>query len=126
MGNLYQIIDSVLSTLNEDVLAGEKAAENLISLLNEEFVIVTMFLADLTTILKRLINVFQSDYVALSHIKPHLKTAINSISESFVGSADIQPTYGIILRNYMDRNNINQETLPFFIKDYAEAMIETL
>jgi len=85
-----------------------------------------MFLADLTTILKKLINVFQSDYVALSHIKPHLRTAINSISESFIGSADVQPTYGIILCNYMDRNNINQETLPLFIRDYAEAMIEAL
>ena len=44
---------------------GEKAAENLILSLNEDFIIVTMFLADLTTILKRLINIFQSDYVAL-------------------------------------------------------------
>ena len=26
----------------------------------------------------------------------------------------------------MDRNNINQETLPLFIRDYAEAMIEAL
>ncbi|CAG8851563.1 10377_t:CDS:1, partial [Gigaspora margarita] len=126
VGNLYQIIDSILSTLNEDSLEGEKEAKNLILLLDEDFVIVTMFLADLTTILKRLINVFQSDYVALSHLKPHLKTAISSISESFIGGTDIQPTYGIILRNYMDRNSINQKTLPFFIEDYAKAIIEAL
>ena len=119
-------MDSVLSSLNEDSSTGEKTAESLLLLLDERFVIVTMFLADLTTILKRLINVFQSDYVALSHLKPHLNTAINSISENFIGCDDVQPTYGIILRNYMDRNNINQEDLPFFIKIYAEVMIEAL
>jgi hypothetical protein len=112
--------------LNEDSLAGEKVAENLILSLDEDFIVVTMFLADLTTILKRLINIFQSDYVALSHLKPHLNTAINSISENFIGSSEVQPTCGIILRNYMDRNSVNQETLPSFIKDYAEAMIEAL
>ncbi|CAG8787935.1 24411_t:CDS:2, partial [Racocetra persica] len=126
VGNLYQIIDSILSTLNEDSLEREKEAKNLILLLDEDFVIVTIFLADLTTILKRLINVFQSNYVALSHLKPHLKTAISSISESFIGSTDIQPTYGIILHNYIDRNSINQETLPVFIEDYAKAIIEAL
>ncbi|CAG8743716.1 6877_t:CDS:2 [Cetraspora pellucida] len=126
VGNLYQIIDSILSTLNKDSLKGEKEAKNLILLLDENFVIVTMFLADLTTILKRLINVFQSDYVALSHLKPHLKTAISSISESFIGSTDIQPTYGIILCNYIDCNSINQETLSVFIEDYAKAIIEAL
>ncbi|CAG8713475.1 3580_t:CDS:1, partial [Scutellospora calospora] len=124
--NLYQIIDSISSTLNEDSLEGEKEAKNLILLLDEDFVIVTMFLADLTTILKRLINVFQSDYVALSYLKPHLKTAISSISESFIGSTDIQPIYSIILRNYIDRNSINQETLLVFIEDYAKAIIEAL
>ncbi|CAG8541332.1 11479_t:CDS:2, partial [Gigaspora rosea] len=52
--NLYQIIDLILLTLNEDLL---------------------------------------SDYVALLHLKPHLKTAINLISKSFIRSTDIQPTY---------------------------------
>ena len=95
-------MDSVLASLNEDSLGGEKAAENLIPLLNEDFIIATMFLADLTTILKRLIKVFQSDYVALSHLKPHLKAAIDSISEDFIGSDMQHPTHGIILRNFMD------------------------
>jgi hypothetical protein len=93
-------MDSVLASLNEDSLSGEKAAESLIPLLNEDFIIATMFLADLTSTLKRLIKVFQSDYVVLSYLKPHLKAAIDSISEDFIGSTDVQPTYGIILRNY--------------------------
>src|SRR2546421_12446246 len=111
------IMDSVLALLNEDSLEGKKAANNLVSLLNEDFVIATMFLADLTTALKRLIKVFQSDYVALSHLKPHLKAAIDSISEDFIGSEEIQPKYGIILHNYMDRMGIHSGKLPNFIKD---------
>ncbi|GBB99207.1 hypothetical protein RclHR1_03450002 [Rhizophagus clarus] len=126
VGNLYKIIDSVLASLNEDSLEGENAAKNLIPLLDEEFVIATMFLADLTTILKRLIKVFQSDYVALSHLKPHLKAAIDSISEDFVGSANIQPKYGIILHNYMDQKRLKSDNLPSFIKDFAVAIIEAL
>jgi hypothetical protein len=119
-------MDSVLASLNEDSLSGEKAAESLIPLLNEDFIIATMFLADLTSTLKRLIKVFQSDYVALSHLKPHLKAAIDSISEDFVGSTDVQPTYGIILRNYMDRTELHSNDLPNFIKDFTTAIIEAL
>ena len=119
-------MDSVLAALNEDSLEGEKAANNLILLLNEDFVIATMFLADLTTALKRLIKVFQADYVALSHLKPHLKAAIDSISEDFIGSEDIQPKYGIILHNYMDQKEINSGNLPNFIKDFAIAIIGAL
>jgi len=119
-------MDSVLAALNEDSLEGEKAANNLILLLNENFVIATMFLADLTTALKRLIKVFQADYVALSHLKPHLKATIDSISEDFIGSEDIQPKYGIILHNYMDQKEINSGNLPNFIKDFAIAIIGAL
>ena len=119
-------MDSVLASLNEDSLEGEKTAENLIPLLDEKFVVATMFLADLTTALKRLIKVFQADYVALSHLKPHLKAAIDSISEDFIGSNDVQPKYGIILRNYMDRKGIHPRDLPNFIKEFAVAIIEAL
>ena len=119
-------MDSVLALLNEDSLEGEKAANNLVSLLNEDFVIATMFLADLTTALKRLIKVFQSNYVALSHLKPHLKAAIDSISEDFIGSEDIQPKYGIILHNYMNQKKIHSGNLLIFIKDFATAIIGEL
>jgi hypothetical protein len=119
-------MDSVLASLNEDSLEGDKAAENLILLLNEDFVTATMFLADLTTVLKRLIKVFQSDYVALSHLKPHLKAAIDSISADFIGNSDMQPTYGIILRNYMDRKEIHSDNLPSFIKEFAVAITDAL
>ena len=107
VGNLHKIIDSVLASLNGDSLGDE----DLILLLNRDFVIATMFLADLTTTLKRLNKVFQSDYVALSHLKPHLKAAIDSISEDFIGNTNMQPTYGIILRNYMDRKEVHSNNL---------------
>src|SRR5205809_3254059 len=39
--------------------------------------------------------------------RSHLKATIDSISEDFIGSEDIQPKYGIILHNYMDQKEIN-------------------
>ena len=126
VGNLYRIMDSVLSSLNEDSLTREKSAEKLLALLDENFVIATMFLADLTSILKRLIKIFQSDYVSLSHINPHLEATVNSINKYFIGSEDVKPTYGIILRNYMDRRKISSNELPSFIKNYAVAIIDAL
>ena len=85
-----------------------------------------MFLADLTNILKRLIKIFQSDYVSLSHINPHLEVTVNSINEYFIESEDVKPTYGIILRNYMDRRKISSNELSSFIKNYTVAIIDAL
>jgi len=91
VGNLHSMRLRQNPLFYEDSLGGEKAAANLILLLNEDFIIVTMFLADLT-ILKRLNKIFQADYVALSHIKPHLKAATDYIFANFIGNSDIKPT----------------------------------
>ncbi|RGB28343.1 hypothetical protein C1646_767908 [Rhizophagus diaphanus] len=117
VGSLHKIMDSVLSSLNENSLAGKKTAENLILLLDKNFIIVTIFLADLTTVLKRLINVFQSDYVSLSHLKPHLKMAINSISEYFIRSTDMQLTYDRQMATY------GQSEIDFLGKYYGDSKI---
>jgi len=85
-----------------------------------------MFLADLTNILKRLIKIFQSDYVPFSHINPHLEATVNFINEYFIGSEDVKPTYRIILYNYMDRRKISSNELLSFIKNYAVAIIDML
>ncbi len=56
-----------------------------------------------------IISEFEKD-IPLSHLNPHLETAINFIVENFIGDIDTEVTYGIILRNYMDRKdgyNIN-------------------
>ena len=124
--NLYRIMDLVLSSLNENSLTREKSAEKLLVLLDENFVIVTMFLADLTNILKRLIKIFQLNYVSLSHINPHLEVTVNSINEYFIESEDVKPTYGIILRNYINHRKISSNELPSFIKNYTIAIIDAL
>ncbi len=124
--NLYRIMDLVLSSLNENSLTREKSAEKLLVLLDENFVIVTMFLADLTNILKRLIKIFQLNYVSFSHINSHLKATVNSINEYFIESKNVKPTYGIILCNYMNRRKISSNKLPSFIKNYTIAIIDAL
>ncbi|CAG8620163.1 15169_t:CDS:2 [Funneliformis caledonium] len=63
---------------------------------------------------------------ALSHFKPHLKAEIETISTDFIECINILPTYGIILRNYMDREKFISNDLPRFVKDYAIAITEAL
>ena len=52
-------MNSVLAAINDDVLEGDKQAEFLLDQLDQEFISATMFLADLTNMLKKLINIFQ-------------------------------------------------------------------
>ena len=52
-------MNSVLAAINDDVIEGDKQAEFLLDQLDQEFISATMFLADLTNMLKKLINIFQ-------------------------------------------------------------------
>ena len=52
-------MNSVLAAINDDVMEGDKQAEFLLDQLDQEFISATMFLADLSNILKKLINIFQ-------------------------------------------------------------------
>ena len=79
--------------------------------MDNEFIMATMFLADLTFILKKLINIFQSDYITITHLQPHLDTTINTITSYFIGSNDSAATYGNILQNYIAKENISSEGL---------------
>ena len=126
VGNLYRIIDSVLAALDEDVQNGDKTAQALLEQMDNEFIMATMFLADLTFILKKLINIFQSDYITITHLQPHLDTTINTITSYFIGNNDSAATYGNILQNYIAKENISSEELPSFIYDYSLAMVTSI
>ena len=59
VSNLHKIMKSVLSTLNDYINEGDKLAEILYEQLDDTFILSTMYLDDLTNILKKLINTFQ-------------------------------------------------------------------
>ncbi|CAB5369683.1 unnamed protein product [Rhizophagus irregularis] len=98
----------------------------LISSLDPNFIISTMFLADLMYILIKMIKMFQRDHIDLSELKHSLETTISAIKAQFIGIEKVSPTYGTILHQYMDDNKILPDNLLSFISKFAKAIIESL
>ena len=121
--NLHQIMNSVLAALNDDMLEGDEHASVLLEKLDCDFISVTMFLADLTNILKRLIKIFQLDNLSLSEYKPNIDATIKEITTEFIGDGEVPPNYGMIFKNYLEQNHL---PVPSFVKDYSLAMIKAI
>src|SRR5688500_13355402 len=94
VSNLHKIMNSVLSALNENIEEGDKLAESLYEQLDDTFISATMYLADLTNILKNLINTFQLEHLSISNFKLQLDVTIKTIEAEFIGSEEIPPNYG--------------------------------
>ena len=129
--NLHQILFSVIDALNDDMINAENSRDKarvsqLIDNLDPNFIISTMFLADLMYILSKMIKIFQRDHIDLSEVKNSLETTISAIEAQFVGRDNILPTYGTILHQYMEDNNILSDHLPSFISKFAKAIIKAL
>ena len=129
--NLYQVIFSVIDALNDDLANAENPknkdrASQLINNLDPNFIISTMFMADLMYILTKMIKIFQHDHIDLSELKHSLETTISAIKAQFIGTEEVPPTYGTILCQYMENNSINSNNLPSFISKFAEAIIKAL
>ncbi len=129
--NLHQIIFSVIDALNDDLANAENPknkdrASQLINNLDPNFIISTMFMADLMYILTKMIKIFQRDHIDLSELKHSLETTISAIKAQFIGTEEVPPTYGTILCQYMENNSINSNNLPSFISKFAEAIIKAL
>ena len=77
-----------------------------------EFLIVTKFFANMFFILKKIILVFQSNYISLSETKSQLVMAYESITTNFIGSVEILPKYGTHLRKLMEELELQSEDLP--------------
>jgi hypothetical protein len=121
--NLHQIMNSVVDALNDDILEGDEHASILFGQLDHDFITATMFLADLTNILKKSIKIFQLDNLTLSQYKPKINATIKEITEAFIGDGEVPPSYGIIFKNYLERNSC---PVPSFVKDYSLAMIRAI
>jgi hypothetical protein len=116
-------MNSVLAALNEDMLDGDKHASILLGQLDHNFIVATVFLADLTNILKKLIKIFQLDNLSLSQYKSSIDATIKKITVEFIGDGGVLPSYGIIFKNYLEQNNC---PVPSFVKDYSLAMIKAI
>jgi len=61
--------------------------------MDTEFLIVTKFFVDMFFILKKIILVFQSNYISLSETRSQLVITYESIITNFIGSVEISPKY---------------------------------
>jgi hypothetical protein len=116
-------MNSVLSALNENIEEGDKLAEILYDQLDDAFISATMYLADLTNILKRLIKTFQLEHLSISHFKLQLDAAIKTIETEFIGSEEILPSYGTIFKKYLEDNH---NSIPSFVREYSIAIINAI
>ncbi|CAG8472995.1 9692_t:CDS:1 [Cetraspora pellucida] len=85
-----------------------------------------MFLADYFFIMKKLIRVFQSDYISFTDIQQYITMMIDAIWAQFIGNNEVLPTYGPNLLEYIAKNNLNLDQLLIFISEFALATIESL
>ncbi|MDW3631713.1 MAG: hypothetical protein QOK71_09775, partial [Nitrososphaeraceae archaeon] len=116
-------MNSVLAAINDDVLEGDKQAEFLLDQLDQEFISATMFLADLTNMLKKLINIFQLENLSVSKFSFHLNNTIREIISEFIGYEEVQPNYGTIFNNYLNESG---NSVPSFVKEYSLAIINAV
>ena len=123
VSNLHKIMKSVLSTLNDYTEEGDRLAEVLYEQLDDTFISATMYLADLTNILKKLINTFQLEHLSVSHFKLQLNTTIKTIETEFIGSEEFPPNYGTIFKKYLDDN---YSSAPSFVREYSIAIINAI
>jgi hypothetical protein len=129
--NLYQIIDSIIDALELDKVNTNDRREKeritkLLDALDPKFRLTTMYMADLTFILSNLCKTFQKDNVTLSDLKYSLDTSISAIKAQFIGFDGESPTYGIILKEYLDDNPYYSQYLPNEFINFAKALIQNL
>jgi len=116
-------MNSVLAAINDDAVEGDEQAQPLLDQLDQEFISATMFLADLSNILKRLINTLQLENLSISKFKLALDNTIKDITSEFIGYVDVLPNYGVIFRKYLDEYN---QLVPSFVREYSLAIIESI
>ena len=110
VSNLHQTLNSIITSLQTDIIVDEDGAElakKLLEELDPSFILATKFLADLFDILQRLIKAFQGDFITLSDVHYHLNSTILAIQTKFIADYDTSPTYGKNLLEYIESNQLS-------------------
>ena len=112
INNFHQIIEPIQEVLRCDCnLPNSVTANFLYNAMDTEFLIVTKFFADMFFILKKIILVFQSNYISLSETRSQLVMAYESITTNFIGSVEIPLKYGTHFRKLMEELELQPEDL---------------
>jgi len=95
INNFHQIIKPIQEVLRYDCNLPNSVTVNfLYNAMDIEFLIITKFFANMFFILKKIILVFQFNYISLSETRSQLVMAYKFITVNFIRSVDISPKYG--------------------------------
>ncbi|CAG8628008.1 16467_t:CDS:2 [Dentiscutata heterogama] len=108
-------VNLVISTLLEDSYKGQKTVQWLYESIDQDFLIATHFLANILLQLCHLSLVFQANYVLVLEVTMQVDAIIESITTDFIGTTNIQPTFGTILLRFINQNSISPNNLPLFV-----------
>jgi hypothetical protein len=95
VSNLHQTLNSIITSLQTDILVdddGADLAKKLLEELDPNFILAIKFLA------------FQGDFITLTDVHYHLNSTILAIQTVFIGDNDIPPTYGKYLLEHIESN----------------------
>jgi len=129
VSNLHQTLNSIITSLQTDIIVDEDGAElakKLLEELNPSFILATKFLADLFSILQRLIKAFQGDFITLSDVHYHLNSTILAIQTTFIGDDDTPPTYGKHLLEYIESNQLSLSSIPSTFSEFSLSIIQNI
>ncbi|CAG8576953.1 10563_t:CDS:2 [Rhizophagus irregularis] len=129
VSNLHQTLNSIISSLQTDILVnddGADLAKKLLEELDPNFILATKFLADLFDVLQRLIKAFQGDFITLSDVHYHLNSTILAIQTMFIGDDNTPPTYGKHLLEYIESNNLSISSIPNSFSQFSSSIIQNI
>ena len=129
VSNLHQTLNSIITSLQTDIIVDEDGAElakKLLEELDPSFILATKFLADLFSILQRLIKAFQGDFITLSDMHYHLNSTILTIQTIFIGDDDTPPTYGKHLLEYIKSNQLSLSSIPSTFSEFSLSIIQNI
>ncbi|CAB5202312.1 unnamed protein product [Rhizophagus irregularis] len=129
VSNLHQTLNSIISSLQTDILVnddGADLAKKLLEELDPNFILATKFLADLFDVLQRLIKAFQGDFITLSDVHYHLNSTILAIQTMFIGDDNTPPTYEKHLLEYIESNNLSISSIPNSFSQFSSSIIQNI
>ncbi|CAG8772006.1 3293_t:CDS:1, partial [Ambispora leptoticha] len=66
------------------------------------------------------------EYVSVSEVTIQVNAIIELITTDFIGDENVQPTFGTILAQFMNEEDILPDQLPRFIHEFAVKTVENL
>ncbi|CAG8604088.1 4932_t:CDS:2, partial [Scutellospora calospora] len=122
----FETYDEIIQS-NLDILQVIKTQWlSLSNVVNNLYQIINSVITDILSQLHHLSLVFQADYISVSEVTIQVNTVIESITADFISEANIQSTFGTILLQFMNQQNILPHDLPLFVQEFTINIVKNI